>query len=323
MRPAASISSRPRGKSAPRAAIRPSPMPISQRTASAAVATKPPLMTRSKPMAAPPRRVSAASARPPLLSRHCLKGYSLADPTSWNSDALLEHRAGADDAGDAGRVGRGERAFLALPRHGNFPLEGSARPVRFRAHPHKRPPPRRSQGRRDRLERHLGRLARLRDRARAVPAHSRRDADPGDHIHPGAARSAGVDGGARTRLGDALYRRDSGADHRHLRRGRLLLPRRAPPFRPRQFLLRGDRRGPHREDGPRGRGGEARRRIIFCTNLRGARLVQRLEDELDLPIYDSVALALWKALALAGADPRRVRNWGRLFSVVPRNDAPA
>ncbi len=63
--------------------------------------------------------------------------------------------------------------------------------------------------------------------------------------------------------------------------------------------------------------------IIFCTNLRGARLVQRLEDELDLPIYDSVALALWKALALAGADPRRVRNWGRLFSVVPRNDAPA
>lgn len=55
--------------------------------------------------------------------------------------------------------------------------------------------------------------------------------------------------------------------------------------------------------------------IIYCTNLRGAGLVDRLENELGLPIYDSVATAVWKSLALAGVAPRRVEGWGRLFSL--------
>jgi maleate isomerase len=52
---------------------------------------------------------------------------------------------------------------------------------------------------------------------------------------------------------------------------------------------------------------------IFCTNLRGAPLVEALEQELGIPIYDSIATVLWKSLCLAGADPKRIRGWGRLF----------
>lgn len=53
--------------------------------------------------------------------------------------------------------------------------------------------------------------------------------------------------------------------------------------------------------------------LIMCTNLRGAPLVERLEAELGIPIYDSVATVVWKALRLAGVDTRRIRTWGRLF----------
>ena len=52
---------------------------------------------------------------------------------------------------------------------------------------------------------------------------------------------------------------------------------------------------------------------IFCTNLRGAPLVAELERELGIPIYDTIATVVWKSLELAGADPRRVVGWGRLF----------
>ena len=52
---------------------------------------------------------------------------------------------------------------------------------------------------------------------------------------------------------------------------------------------------------------------IFCTNLRGAPLVEELERELGIPIHDTVAAALWAALRLARVDPSRVRGWGRLF----------
>jgi maleate isomerase len=55
---------------------------------------------------------------------------------------------------------------------------------------------------------------------------------------------------------------------------------------------------------------------ILCTNLRGGPLVPRLEAELGLPVYDSVATVVWKALGLAGVDTRRVRSWGRLFQEV-------
>jgi maleate isomerase len=53
---------------------------------------------------------------------------------------------------------------------------------------------------------------------------------------------------------------------------------------------------------------------IVCTNMRAAALAAQLEAELGVPIYDSVAVTLFQSLRLAGADPRAIRGWGRLFS---------
>lgn len=53
--------------------------------------------------------------------------------------------------------------------------------------------------------------------------------------------------------------------------------------------------------------------IVYCTNLRAVRLVERLERDLGIPIYDSIATALWKSLRIAGVDAHRVQGWGRLF----------
>ncbi len=53
---------------------------------------------------------------------------------------------------------------------------------------------------------------------------------------------------------------------------------------------------------------------IICTNVRGAPLAERLERETGVPVYDSVATAVWKSLCLAGVDPARVKGWGSLFS---------
>ncbi len=55
---------------------------------------------------------------------------------------------------------------------------------------------------------------------------------------------------------------------------------------------------------------------IFCTNLRGARIVPQLEQELGIPIYDTVATAVWAAMCQAGSRPDRVQGWGRLFSEI-------
>ena len=55
---------------------------------------------------------------------------------------------------------------------------------------------------------------------------------------------------------------------------------------------------------------------IFCTGLRGAPLVAELEGETGIPIYDTVATVVWKALKQAGADPKRIKGWGRLFQEV-------
>jgi len=52
---------------------------------------------------------------------------------------------------------------------------------------------------------------------------------------------------------------------------------------------------------------------IFCTNLRGAPLVEELEREVGIPIYDTISTVVWKSLKQAGADPSRIRNWGSLF----------
>lgn len=52
---------------------------------------------------------------------------------------------------------------------------------------------------------------------------------------------------------------------------------------------------------------------VVCTNLRAAPLVEAMEAELGMPVYDTVATAVWKSLGLAGVEVRRVRGWGRLF----------
>lgn len=56
---------------------------------------------------------------------------------------------------------------------------------------------------------------------------------------------------------------------------------------------------------------------IICTNMRGAPLVEALETEIGLPIYDSIATVVWKSLKLAGVDPSRVAGWGSLFRDLP------
>jgi maleate isomerase len=55
---------------------------------------------------------------------------------------------------------------------------------------------------------------------------------------------------------------------------------------------------------------------IFCTNLRGAPLVEELEAQFHIPIYDTIATAVWKSLRMADVDVQRVRGWGRLFQEV-------
>lgn len=53
---------------------------------------------------------------------------------------------------------------------------------------------------------------------------------------------------------------------------------------------------------------------IICTNLRGARLAEAAEARHDIPIYDSISVVVLRALELAGADPKRVTGWGRIFA---------
>jgi maleate isomerase len=55
---------------------------------------------------------------------------------------------------------------------------------------------------------------------------------------------------------------------------------------------------------------------ILCTNLRGAPLVEELEAELGIPIYDSISTVVWKSLRLAGVDTARVKGWGHLFKAL-------
>jgi maleate isomerase len=52
---------------------------------------------------------------------------------------------------------------------------------------------------------------------------------------------------------------------------------------------------------------------IFCTNMRGAPLAEALERETGIPIYDTVATAVWSSLKITGVAPARVEGWGRLF----------
>jgi maleate isomerase len=52
----------------------------------------------------------------------------------------------------------------------------------------------------------------------------------------------------------------------------------------------------------------------FCTNLDVAEHVAAWEAELGIPILDTVALAVWHALDLAGVDLAPLARWGQLFA---------
>jgi maleate isomerase len=55
--------------------------------------------------------------------------------------------------------------------------------------------------------------------------------------------------------------------------------------------------------------------VVLCTNMEGAAVAAALERELDVLILDSVAVTLWRTMLLAGADPRILSAWGRVFQV--------
>ena len=53
--------------------------------------------------------------------------------------------------------------------------------------------------------------------------------------------------------------------------------------------------------------------IVLCTNMDGASLAEELERETAIPLYDSIATAVWASLRTAGVHASRVKGWGRLF----------
>jgi maleate isomerase len=56
--------------------------------------------------------------------------------------------------------------------------------------------------------------------------------------------------------------------------------------------------------------------VVLCTNFRAAPIVEQLEHELDIPIFDSIAVVVWKSLQMSGVRPDSIRGWGRLFESV-------
>jgi maleate isomerase len=53
--------------------------------------------------------------------------------------------------------------------------------------------------------------------------------------------------------------------------------------------------------------------IIFCTNMDGATPAERLEKELGVPIYDTIATAIWSSMKTIGLPPSLIKGWGSLF----------
>lgn len=54
---------------------------------------------------------------------------------------------------------------------------------------------------------------------------------------------------------------------------------------------------------------------VFCTNFRGASVAETIETETGVPVYDTVSTALWASMRAAGADPAKIRGWGRVFAL--------
>jgi len=53
---------------------------------------------------------------------------------------------------------------------------------------------------------------------------------------------------------------------------------------------------------------------VVCTNMRGTGAAHRLEQQLGVPVFDSIAVTLWACLIATGIDPRRIQGWGSLFT---------
>lgn len=53
---------------------------------------------------------------------------------------------------------------------------------------------------------------------------------------------------------------------------------------------------------------------IVCTNMRGGFVAPKLEEELGVPVLDSVAFTLWKTLEVAGAEPGMLSRFGRFYN---------
>ena len=62
--------------------------------------------------------------------------------------------------------------------------------------------------------------------------------------------------------------------------------------------------------------------VVLCTNLAAAPLVDALERRLDVTIHDSIATAVYGALAAARVDPAAVTGFGRLFATTGRPPNP-
>lgn len=52
---------------------------------------------------------------------------------------------------------------------------------------------------------------------------------------------------------------------------------------------------------------------FVCTNLDGAEIAVALEVELGIPVFDSVAVTLWKGLRISNTDPGPLARWGSVF----------
>jgi maleate isomerase len=52
----------------------------------------------------------------------------------------------------------------------------------------------------------------------------------------------------------------------------------------------------------------------YCTNFDTAHHAPRWEREHGIAVYDSISVAIWKALLLAGVRPARITGWGSLFA---------
>jgi maleate isomerase len=54
---------------------------------------------------------------------------------------------------------------------------------------------------------------------------------------------------------------------------------------------------------------------IVCTNMRGPLIAPQLEEELGIPVLDSVAFTLWGCLMEARVDMQPLAKFGRMFTL--------